>query len=96
MGLLMVVLLVIFVLLAAAQPNPVARATAGFAVLSIFLTEAVWNGYWDISRALAPIFTAAILLVWQQRGSRQSDDVVEQAETREGAADRTDAEVRVA
>lgn len=51
-----------------ARPSYLSWGTAGYCFLALLLTQQVWNKYFDISRALAPIFTAflvAVLTPWK-------------------------------
>jgi hypothetical protein len=66
LGALMVVLLAVFLLLARRSGDVLLRATAGFALLSPFLTAAVWEGFFDSSRAMAPVLTVLLVVLWQR------------------------------
>ncbi len=54
---------VVVVVSAVRTRNLVAWGTVGFALLAPFLSRLVWQQSFDMSRALAPVFTAAVLLV---------------------------------
>ncbi len=45
------------------RPDSLSWGTVGFALLAPFLSRLVWQQSFDMSRALAPVFTAAVLLV---------------------------------
>jgi hypothetical protein len=38
--------------------------TAAFVLLALLLTEQVWRNFFDIGRAIAPVFTAFVLAVY--------------------------------
>lgn len=68
-----VIIGVFFLLIWELREDLLIRATAGFALLSPFLTAAVWEGFFDISRAVAPIFTVLIILMWERLFAGASD-----------------------
>ena len=71
-GLAMLLLLGLFVRRAVAQDNIVGWGFLGFVPLSLMLTEQVWHSYYDITRAIAPLLTAFVVLVATGEESRRS------------------------
>jgi hypothetical protein len=47
-------------------------AFIGFVPIAILFTEQVWRSYFDITRAVAPIITAFLLLAFAYRGSERA------------------------
>ena len=45
-------------------PHIVGWAFAGFALISVLFTEQVWHSFYDITRAVAPMITSFVLLVF--------------------------------
>jgi hypothetical protein len=64
LGLFVVALLLIVVMQAIRHPSLVSYSTLGFVVLAPLLTRQVWLNYFDITRAVAPVFTTFVLLVF--------------------------------
>jgi hypothetical protein len=50
-------------------------AFVGFALLGVVFTKQVWNSYFDITRAVAPLITAFVLLVFLDTGRAGADDI---------------------
>jgi hypothetical protein len=63
---------VLVVVAAARDRDLLSWATAGFALLALFLTQLVWQQSFDSSRALAPLFTASALLLLRRIRRRTS------------------------
>ena len=68
-------------------PSALLAGTVGFTVLAALLSDLVWNNWFDISRALAPIYTTFILITFAK-----PDD--EEATIGHDTETDTDAEVR--
>jgi hypothetical protein len=62
-GLAVLLLLGLFVRRALLQDSLVGWAFLGFVPLAMLLTEQVWHSYFDITRGVAPLLTAFVLLV---------------------------------
>ena len=56
---------------AATAPSVLGSSVAGFAALAVVMSAPVWEKYTDSTRALAPVITAYVLLVWPQAGRRR-------------------------
>lgn len=67
-GVALLVLCLLFVRRVLNSDTLVGWATAGFIALALTLTEQVWRNYSDISRAVAPVLTTFVLLVFLTRG----------------------------
>ncbi len=63
-GLAMMLLLVLFTRRVLISGQLVGWAFLGFVPLAILFTRQVWQSYFDITRAAAPVFTAFVLLVF--------------------------------
>lgn len=63
-GLVTVLVLVFLTIRAVRTPTLLAWGFVLFAPLAFLLTEPVWDGYFNISRAVAPVYTAYILLAF--------------------------------
>lgn len=63
MGLVMIAAAALVARCAFTRPGPLSWGTVGFALMAPLLSRVVWQRAFDISRALAPLFTAAVLLV---------------------------------
>lgn len=70
-GVVMMVLFVLFTRRVLISRHLVGWAFLGFVLLGIVFTEQVWHSYFDITRAVAPIITSFVLLVFL--GSRMDD-----------------------
>jgi hypothetical protein len=68
-GCVVVVLLVVVAMQAARRPSFASYSTLGFVVLAPFLTQQVWLNYFDITRAVAPVFTMFVLVVFASESS---------------------------
>ena len=62
-GLAVLLMLALFVRRAVLHDNLIGWAFLGFVPLTVVLTEEVWHSYFDITRAVAPLLTAFVLLV---------------------------------
>ncbi|MGC2240470.1 MAG: hypothetical protein WA726_06495 [Acidimicrobiia bacterium] len=62
-GCTMVVVLAVFARRALIDRKLVGWAFLGFVPLSVVLSEAVWHSFFDITRAIAPVLTALVLLI---------------------------------
>ena len=62
-GLLTVAVLVMVVVQAARRPSVVTFGAAGFPFFALLLTRQVWFNYFDVSRAVAPVFTTFALVL---------------------------------
>lgn len=72
-----VVLLILFVLFvrrALIADSELGWGTVGFVALGLILTEQVWRNYFDITRAVAPVLTAFVLLVFLSSVPYRSSD----------------------
>jgi hypothetical protein len=67
MPLLIAIAIVLVGRVVARGTDPLAWGAAAMAVLTVLLARPVWQHYYDISRAAAPILTAAILLAFAPR-----------------------------
>jgi hypothetical protein len=63
LSLLLVVIVVAFAVLAPRSRLPIAWGALPFVALAVVLSVDVWREPFDLSRALAPVFTAAPFLV---------------------------------
>lgn len=72
-GVAMMVLFVIFTRRVLLSRHLVGWAFLGFVALGVVFTEQVWHSYFDITRAVAPIITSFVLLVFL--GSKEAASV---------------------
>lgn len=63
-GLAMMALFVVFTFRAIRSAQLVGWGFVGFVALGVLFTERVWSSYFDITRAVAPVLTAYILLLF--------------------------------
>ena len=63
-GTVVIAMLLVAAMQAARRPSLVSYSTLGFVVLAPFLTRQVWLNYFDITRAIAPVFTTFVLVVF--------------------------------
>ena len=63
-GVAMMTLFIVFTRRVLISNRPVGWAFLGFAALGVAFTEQVWHSYFDITRAVAPIITSFVLLVF--------------------------------
>jgi len=70
-GVVMMVLFILFTRRVLISGHLVGWAFLGFVLLGIVFTEQVWHSYFDITRAVAPIITSFVLLVFIE--SRKDD-----------------------
>lgn len=70
-GLIVVVVLVFYSYRALRMPSLTAWTFLPFAVLAFTLAEPVWDGYFNITRAVAPILTAYFLIAFAQSVEKQ-------------------------
>jgi len=68
-GLVVIVLLLVAAMQAARRPSLVAYSTLGFVVLAPLLTRQVWLNYFDITRAVAPVFTTFVLVLFAREST---------------------------
>lgn len=69
-GVVVLAVAVVFVVRAVRSDHPLGWAALGFAPLAIVFTKQVWLNYFDISRAVALMFTAFVVLAFASRRSR--------------------------
>jgi hypothetical protein len=72
-GVVMMLLLVLFVRRVIISDNLVGWSFFGFAALAVVFTEQVWRSYFDITRAIAPVITAFVLLVFLGQARKPSE-----------------------
>lgn len=73
-GVLLILVSLSLLLRSARTPTELGWATAGFAALGLMLSEPVWHRYFDSTRALAPVFTAYLILIPALvKGTRTAD-----------------------
>lgn len=83
-GLVVVVVLVFYSYRAVRNPSLTAWTFLPFAVLAFLLAEPVWDGYFNITRAVAPVLTAYFLITFapgadEQKRLRQESPLRRQA-----------------
>lgn len=83
-GLVLVTILVLFTVRALRHPSYLGWGALGFVGLAAVLSSQVWGRYFDISRALAPVLTAYVVLLFTGGGER-ADGAVD-TNTRSAAA----------
>ncbi len=64
LGLVVIALLLVATMQVIRRPSLVAYSTIGFVVLAPLLTRQVWLNYFDITRAIAPLFTTYVLVLF--------------------------------
>jgi hypothetical protein len=69
LGVVVIALLLVATMQAVRRPSAVSYSTLGFAVLALFLTRQVWLNYFDITRAVAPVFTTFVLALFSDHSS---------------------------
>lgn len=74
-GLVTVLVLLFLSIRAIRFPSLLAWGFALFAPLAFLLTGPVWDGYFNISRAVAPVYTAYILLAFAARAETSTGEV---------------------
>lgn len=62
-GCILLIIAVVVLIRSARTPTALGWAVSGFAVLGIFMSEPVWERWFDSTRALAPVVTTYILLI---------------------------------
>jgi hypothetical protein len=62
-GCVLLLLLALFVRRVVTSTSLVGWANLGFVVLALMLNVEVWRNYFDITRALAPVITAFVVLI---------------------------------
>ncbi|HUP15461.1 MAG TPA: hypothetical protein VM848_05355 [Acidimicrobiia bacterium] len=72
-GLVVLVLLVVFTVRSLTRDRLVGWMALGFVPLAFVLTELVWTDFFDITRAVAPVITAFVLVSFA--GDRGSDEI---------------------
>ncbi len=72
-GFAMILLLVLFLRRALLSSNFVGWAFIGFVPLGFLLSEHVWRSWFDISRAIAPVMTAYVLLLFAKSVVAESE-----------------------
>lgn len=70
-GLVVVVVLVFYTYRALRNPSLTAWTFLPFAVLAFLLAEPVWDGYFNITRAVAPVLTAYFLITFAPSADEQ-------------------------
>lgn len=70
-GVAVVFVLLIFLFRALRTPSLIAWTFAPFAVLAFFLAEPVWNGYFNMTRAVAPALTAYFIVAFATTADKQ-------------------------
>lgn len=63
-GLAVVCVILLFTRRVVTTPHVVGWAFAGFGLLAILFTEQVWHSFFDITRAVAPLITSFVLMVF--------------------------------
>ncbi|MDH3261183.1 MAG: hypothetical protein OEM81_02660 [Acidimicrobiia bacterium] len=63
-GAVVIVLLLVVVMQAVRRPSAVSYSTLGFVLMAPLLTRQVWLNYFDITRAIAPVFTTFVLVLF--------------------------------
>ncbi len=63
-GVVMIALVLVAAMQAKRRPSFVSYSSLGFVVLAPLLTQQVWLNYFDITRAVAPIFTTFVLVLF--------------------------------
>jgi hypothetical protein len=71
-GVTMLVMFVLFTRRVLLGRQLVGWAFLGFVVLGIVFTEQVWESYFDITRAVAPVITSFVLLVFLESTNQES------------------------
>jgi len=66
-GVAMMILFVLFTRRVLVSRHVLGRAFLGFVALGMIFTEQVWRSYFDITRAVAPVITSFVLLVFLGR-----------------------------
>lgn len=82
-GLIVVLLLVLFVRRLRIDSPLLAFAAAGFAPLAVFFSHLVWFNWFDISRAIAPVITAYLLITFAARHPSSEDAPLARATDRD-------------
>ena len=72
LGVAMMLLFILFVRRVLSSEVLVGWAFVGFVLLAILFTEQVWRSYFDITRAIAPVITAFVLLVFLSSRTEES------------------------
>ena len=68
----MMLLFIVFIRRVVASDVLVGWAFVGFVLLAILFTEQVWRSYFNITRAIAPVITAFVLLVFLSSNAEES------------------------
>ncbi len=68
-GVSMLLVMALFTLRTLASSHLVGWAFLGFVLLGVLFTKQVWNSWFDISRAIAPVVTGYVLLLLSSRRS---------------------------
>ena len=63
-GVVVILLLLVVVMQAVRRPSLVSFSILGFVVMAPLLTRQVWLNYFDITRAIAPLFTTFVLVLF--------------------------------
>ena len=66
-GVTVMLLLVLYVRRAVHSGHLVGSAFLGFVLLAVVFTEQVWRSYFDITRAVAPVITSLVLLMFADK-----------------------------
>lgn len=81
-----IVVIPMFVVKAIRRPGYLEAGALGFVVLALLLSRQVWWQFVDITRALAPIFTAYLLATFADDGDDREQRVSESSDTPADAA----------
>ena len=73
-GLIVIALLLVGAIQAARRPSFVSLAAIGFVIMAPLLTRQVWLNYFDITRAIAPLFTTFVLVMFARNLEGVSPD----------------------
>jgi hypothetical protein len=74
-GIVLLALLMVYAVRVFVSRELVGWAFLGFVGLGVLFTEQVWRNYFDITRAVAPVITAFVLLIVASRSNSQRTSV---------------------
>ena len=72
-GAVVIALLTVVAMQAIKRPSFVSLSSVGFVALAPLLTRQVWLNYFDITRAVAPVFTTFVLVIFATRSGSDSE-----------------------
>ena len=72
-GIVTILILLLFARRMLASREPVGWAFLGFVPLAFLFTQQVWQSYFDITRAVAPVLTAFVLLMFLETPKTRGD-----------------------